>query len=90
VQVDVPQTQYARSGDASIAYWTLGEGRSIWSTCRRSSPASSVASQAGAGDVLVSSTVRNLGAGSGIGFSERGFAELKGIPGEWRLFAVER
>ena len=48
-----------------------------------------VASQAGAGDVLVSSTVRDLVAGSGIQFSERGLAELKGIPGEWRLFAVE-
>ena len=49
---------------------------------------SRVASQAGPGEVLVSSTVRDLVAGSGIGFSERGAAELKGIPGEWRLFAV--
>jgi class 3 adenylate cyclase len=49
-----------------------------------------VASHAGAGDVLVSSTVRDLVAGSGIAFSERGVAELKGIPGEWRLFVVDR
>ena len=49
-----------------------------------------VASEAGAGEVLVSSTVKDLVAGAGIEFSERGTAELKGVPGEWRLFAVER
>jgi hypothetical protein len=38
----------------------------------------------------VSSTVKDLVAGSGINFSDRGVAPLKGIPGEWRLFAVER
>ncbi len=48
-----------------------------------------VAAQAGADEVLVSSTVRDLVAGSGIAFKERGTYELKGIPGEWRLFAVE-
>jgi class 3 adenylate cyclase len=48
-----------------------------------------VASQAEAGEVLVSSTVKDLVAGSGIGFQERGTHELKGIPGEWRLYAVE-
>jgi class 3 adenylate cyclase len=47
-----------------------------------------VASQAGPGEVLVSSTVKDLVAGSGIRFEDRGVAELKGIPGEWRLFAV--
>jgi len=41
------------------------------------------------GEVLVSSTVRDLVAGSGIEFKERGAVELKGVPGEWRLFAVE-
>jgi class 3 adenylate cyclase len=49
-----------------------------------------VAAQAGADEVLVSSTVKDLVAGSGITFSERGLHELKRIPGEWRLFAVER
>ena len=49
-----------------------------------------VASEAGAGEVLVSSTVKDLVAGSGIQFAERGVAELKGVPGEWRLFAVEQ
>ena len=47
-----------------------------------------VAAQAGAGEVLVSGTVRDLVAGSGLEFEDRGAAVLKGIPGEWRLFAV--
>ena len=47
-----------------------------------------VAAEARSGEVLVSSTVRDLVAGSGIEFRERGVAELKGVPGEWRLFAV--
>ncbi len=48
-----------------------------------------VAAQAGPGEVLVSQTVKDLVAGSGIEFADRGVAELKGVPGEWRLFAVE-
>ena len=48
-----------------------------------------VASEAGPGEVVVSSTVKDLVAGSGIAFRDRGAAELKGVPGEWRLFAVE-
>jgi class 3 adenylate cyclase len=47
-----------------------------------------VAAMAGPGEVLVSSTVKDLVAGSGIAFQERGTHELKGIPGEWRLYAV--
>ena len=49
-----------------------------------------VSALAEAGEVLVSSTVKDLVAGSGVGFAERGTAELKGVPGEWRLYAVER
>jgi class 3 adenylate cyclase len=48
-----------------------------------------VADEAGAGEVLVSSTVKDLVAGSGIRFSDRGPRALKGVPGEWRLFAVD-
>ena len=48
-----------------------------------------VAAQAGADEVLVSNTVKDLVAGSGIEFMDRGAHELKGIPGEWRLFAVD-
>jgi class 3 adenylate cyclase len=40
--------------------------------------------------VLVSSTVKDLVAGSGLTFEDRGAHELNGIPGEWRLYAVER
>jgi hypothetical protein len=40
--------------------------------------------------VLVSGTVKDLVAGSEIAFADRGSAELKGVPGEWRLYAVER
>lgn len=47
-----------------------------------------VAAQAGPGEVLVSQTVKDLVAGSGIEFVDRGGAELKGVPGEWRLFSV--
>ena len=47
-----------------------------------------VAALATPGDVLVSSTVRDLVAGSGIEFEERGSRALKGVPGEWRLYAV--
>jgi pimeloyl-ACP methyl ester carboxylesterase len=47
-----------------------------------------VAAQAGPGEVLVSQTVKDLVAGSGIDFVDRGSAELKGVPGEWRLYAV--
>jgi class 3 adenylate cyclase/pimeloyl-ACP methyl ester carboxylesterase len=47
-----------------------------------------VAGAAAPGEVLVSSTVKDLVAGSRIEFAERGVHALKGIPGEWRLFAV--
>jgi len=43
----------------------------------------------GPGEVLASSTVRDLVVGSGIEFEDRGSHSLRGIPGEWRLFAVE-
>jgi class 3 adenylate cyclase len=48
-----------------------------------------VAAEAQPGEVLVSSTVKDLVAGSGIRFDDRGARALKGL-GEWRLFAVER
>ena len=51
--------------------------------------AARVAAHAGTGDVLVSRTVTDLVAGSGIQFSDRGDHELKGVPGTWNLYAVE-
>jgi class 3 adenylate cyclase/pimeloyl-ACP methyl ester carboxylesterase len=47
-----------------------------------------VAAQAGPGEVLVSHTVKDLVAGSGLAFRERGEHELKGVPGTWRLYSV--
>lgn len=47
-----------------------------------------VAALAGASEVLVSGTVKDLVAGSGLEFADRGSQSLKGVPGEWRLFAL--
>ena len=47
-----------------------------------------IGAEAVAGEVLVSSTVRELVVGSGLEFADRGVRELKGVPGEWRLFAI--
>jgi class 3 adenylate cyclase len=47
-----------------------------------------VASAAAPSEVLVSQTVKDLVAGAGIEFEDRGTRELKGVPGEWRLYAV--
>jgi class 3 adenylate cyclase len=47
-----------------------------------------VSALAAAGEVLVSQTVKDLVAGSGISFDERGVQQLKGVPGEWRLYSV--
>jgi class 3 adenylate cyclase len=47
-----------------------------------------ISALAGGGEVFVSSTVKDLVAGSGIQFEDRGAHQLKGVPGEWRVFAV--
>ena len=47
-----------------------------------------VAAEAGPGEVFVSSTVKDLVAGSGLRFEERGVAELKGVPGRWQLYVA--
>jgi class 3 adenylate cyclase len=48
-----------------------------------------VSALAGPGEVLVSSTVKDLVAGSGIAFGDRGSHVLKGLADEWRVFAVQ-
>jgi pimeloyl-ACP methyl ester carboxylesterase len=48
-----------------------------------------VAGQASPGEVLVSSTVKDLVVGSGLRFHQRGRTALKGVPGEWQLYAVD-
>jgi pimeloyl-ACP methyl ester carboxylesterase/class 3 adenylate cyclase len=52
--------------------------------------AARICSQAGASDILVSRTVRDLVVGSGTGFEDRGSVELRGVPGTWQLLAVDR
>jgi class 3 adenylate cyclase len=49
-----------------------------------------IAAAADAGEVLVSGTVRDLVAGSGLRFEERGERELRGVPGTWKLYAAVR
>jgi class 3 adenylate cyclase len=51
--------------------------------------AARVSARAGPDEVLVSSTVRDLVVGSGVTFTDRGSHVLKGVPGRWRLYAVE-
>jgi class 3 adenylate cyclase len=48
-----------------------------------------VVALANPGEVLVSGTAKDLVAGSGLRFADRGIAELKGVPGEWRLYSVQ-
>ena len=70
-----PPTRYTYSDGASIAYQTLGLNvRTGLHT--------------GEGEVLTSSTVKDLVVGSGLSFLERGSRVLKGVEGEWRLFAA--
>ena len=52
--------------------------------------AARILGQAGAGEILVSRTVRDLVVGSGTGFEDRGSVELRGVPGTWQLLAVDR
>ena len=49
-----------------------------------------IAATASAGEVMVSSTVRDLVAGSGVTFEDRGRRELKGVPDAWQLYVAGR
>jgi len=51
--------------------------------------AARICGHAGAGDILVSRTVRDLVVGSGAGFEDRGTVALRGVPGSWQLLAVD-
>ena len=51
--------------------------------------AARILGQAGAGEILVSRTVRDLVVGSGTGFEDRGSVEPRGVPGTWQLLAVD-
>jgi class 3 adenylate cyclase len=52
--------------------------------------AARVVARAGPGEILVSSTVKDLVAGSGLSFSDQGYHQLKGVPDSWRLFSVDQ
>jgi class 3 adenylate cyclase len=52
--------------------------------------AARVLAQAGPGEIWCSRTVKDLVAGAGFGFADRGTHTLKGVPDQWRLYAVER
>jgi hypothetical protein len=98
--VGLPETRYAMSGDVAIAYQIVSDGPFdvVWAPGAVSNVelnwqdgptlARGLRAQAAPGEVLVSQTVKDLVAGSGLAFEERGTAELKGVPGEWRLYAV--
>jgi hypothetical protein len=75
--MDVPDVKYARSGNVAIAYQVVGTG-----------PLDLVFIRGTLAELLTASTVKDLVAGSGIEFEERGERELKGVPGTWRLYAV--
>ena len=76
-----PETRYAKGSDVNIAYQVIG-------TAPRDLVL--VPGWVSNVEVLVSSTVKDLVAGSGLRFADRGVQVLKGIPGDWHLFAVER
>jgi class 3 adenylate cyclase len=95
-----PKTQYTRSGDLHIAYQVVeiraglhtGEieitdhdigGIAVHIATR-------IMSAAQPGEILVSSTVKDLSVGCGIAFIDRGAQMLKGVPDEWRLFTVSQ
>jgi class 3 adenylate cyclase len=96
----MPETRSARSGNVNIAYQVFGEDDTPpVSECEIHEGkvggiavhiGARVSAEAGPNEVLVSSTVRDFVAGSGIAFADRVTAELKGVPGEWKLYAVER
>jgi class 3 adenylate cyclase len=102
--VDVPKTRYAQSGNVSIAYQAVGDALGIHARAGLHtgecevvdgkvagiavSIGARIADTAEADEVLVSSTVKDLVAGSGLTFDEGGIRELKGVPGEWRLYSV--
>jgi class 3 adenylate cyclase len=84
------RSKLARLGIEIRAGLHTGECELVGDTVRGISVhiGSRVASLASPGEVLVSSTVKDLVAGSGLEFKDRGVHTLRGVPGEWRLFAV--
>ena len=63
--------------------------RAVFPRVGQSLPCASACHSCRADEVLVSSTVKDLVAGSGIVFDDRGEHQLKGVPGTWPLYAVQ-
>jgi len=82
-------TQYTKNGDVHLAYQVIGDGP-VDLVMVAVHIGARVVKEAQPGEVLVSSTVKDLVAGSNIDFTERKTVELKGVPGEWKLYAAER
>ena len=95
--------RYARNGDVSLAYDVVGEGdrdilitfgwigsfQSAWDVPAHARwMVSTRASARWPATASVSQTVKDLVAGSGLDFEDRGEHELKGVPGSWRLYSV--
>ena len=85
-----PRRRARRSGSSCAPACTRASARSAATTSAgsRSTSARASGATAGAGEVLVSQTVKDLVAGSGLDFEDRGEHELKGVPGSWRLYSV--
>ena len=86
------EVAFARSGDVHIAYRVVGDGPVdlVYGDIRGIAAhiGARVAAAAGPDEVLVSSSVRDLVAGSGFAFVDRGMHALKGVEEERRLYAV--
>jgi class 3 adenylate cyclase len=79
--IDVPVRAGVHTGECQLIAGKIG-GIAVHIAAR-------IAAGASPGEVLVSSTVRSLVAGSGLSFTERGSWTLKGVPDEWEVFAVD-
>jgi len=90
-----PETRYARRGDdwasTSEPGYVLANAKILGSMFSGVAVhiGARIAAPASAGEVLVSGTVHDLVAGSGLRFEDRGLHVLKGVPGGWRVYAVD-
>ena len=86
----VEPIRYAESDGLQIAYQVVGSGPVdvVYVPGSANHIEARVAATAAAGEVLVSSTVKDLVVGSGMAFAGRGAHTLKGVPGEWQLYAT--
>ena len=87
VRSTIPVARGLKSSSAVATSVALAVGRALGQD-PSAVEAARVAAQAAPNEILVSSTVKDLVAGSSLKFQDHGLRTLKGVPGEWRLFAV--